>query len=260
MSQLFIYMGAGNDRIKDFTHIEINVNKQFKNGKVVDKPEIIGDITKRLELDDNCADFIYSNQTMEHLTYPEFIDCLIECKRILKTGGVIRISVPSLDAMISDYVAGVRAEEDEWEIDPTMPLDNHTDLFISRLLYHDHRYLHNFDTLERALKRGGFEFVQEKKPGDLGLSQLATLIAPKEVNRKGDIIVEAVKTTLDLPVNEFSTPDSRRLILRILNDTFNIRIGRYRRLLPMFPERRWFLEQRLKRKNSVLYANYPKAD
>jgi predicted SAM-dependent methyltransferase len=257
MSQLFVYLGAGNDRIQGFTHIEINVNKQFKNGKVVERPEIIGDITQRLDLEDNCVDFIYSNQTMEHLTYPEFIDCLIECKRILKVGGVIRISVPSLDAMISDYMAGVRAEEDEWEIDPNMPLDNHTDLFISRLLYHDHRYLHNFDTLERALKRGGFEIIQEKKPGDVGLRQVTTLIAAKEVNRKGDIIVEAVKTTQILSVNQFRSPDSRRLIQRILNDIFNIRIGRYKRLLPMFPERRWFLEQRLKRKNSVLYASYP---
>ena len=40
----YLYVGCGHHRMKGFTHVEINVGKQFKKGGDVGPPDIIADI------------------------------------------------------------------------------------------------------------------------------------------------------------------------------------------------------------------------
>ena len=68
------------------------------------------------------------------------------------------MTVPDLDIMINNYLnkeENVEEVKYKSEISGSTPVENHTDLFISRVLYHDHYYLHNFDTLSRALSKNG---------------------------------------------------------------------------------------------------------
>ena len=66
------------------------------------------------------------------------------------------MSLPNLDKMIDRYKN--KDEDLDYAIKNSevskhiSPLENHTDLFINRILFHDHFYLHNFDTMKRALK------------------------------------------------------------------------------------------------------------
>ena len=46
------------------------------------------------------------------------------------------------------------------------PNENFTDSFINRMLYPDHYYLHNYDTLSRILIKCGFSEIEKKLPGD----------------------------------------------------------------------------------------------
>ena len=74
------------------------------------------------------------------------------------------MSVPDMDIMISKYLdkkEDIEKVKHDSEISLSMPLENHTDLFVNRVLYHDHYYLHNFDTLSRALKKTGFRNVKK---------------------------------------------------------------------------------------------------
>lgn len=55
-------------------------------------PTIKCDATKSIPLDSECADFIYSNNTLEHVTSPWTV--ANELSRILKPGGFLYISAP----------------------------------------------------------------------------------------------------------------------------------------------------------------------
>jgi SAM-dependent methyltransferase len=56
---------------------------------------------------DNSTDLIYCGQAIEHLNYvyeiPKFLK---ECFRMLKSGGVLRMTTPDLDLLLNAYLSG----------------------------------------------------------------------------------------------------------------------------------------------------------
>lgn len=54
--------------------------------------DIVADITKKLVLEDNSADTILCFQVLEHIPNPIFL--LGECYRVLKSGGVLFLTIP----------------------------------------------------------------------------------------------------------------------------------------------------------------------
>jgi predicted SAM-dependent methyltransferase len=57
---------------------------------------------------DNVADLIYMSHVLEHVSHRDIIATLREMHRILKDGGVLRISVPDFDRIIDIYQATER--------------------------------------------------------------------------------------------------------------------------------------------------------
>lgn len=103
---IYLYVGCGDHRMKGFTHVEINSEKQFKKGRDSGRPEILADITDTIPLPSDSVTLIYSIATLEHLTYRELINHFLECHRLLKKNGVVRMVVPDLDIMVKDYLEG----------------------------------------------------------------------------------------------------------------------------------------------------------
>ena len=144
----YLYVGCGSHRMEGFIHADISV---YKLSKITDPNkknlDIICDITDEIPLPDNSMEVIFSRDTLEHLTWYELINHLIECNRILKEGGIIRMTLPNMDKMIERYHKKDENLENainSSEISTLLsPIENHTDLFINRILYHDHFYLHN---------------------------------------------------------------------------------------------------------------------
>ena len=167
----YLYVGCGSHRMEGFTHVEVNIGKQF-NRSDISPPEILADITRHIPLPNDSVDLVFSRATMEHLTYPELLNHFLECYRILKKGGLVRMVVPDMDKYIRHYLDN--DEDLEYALGPELgnthnpdfPYETHTDLFVHRMLYFDHRYLHNFETLSRALNKCGFSDYVDAKPGE----------------------------------------------------------------------------------------------
>ncbi|MBD1940414.1 methyltransferase domain-containing protein [Microcoleus sp. FACHB-68] len=62
------------------------------------------DIRKKLPFLENGFDACYSSHVLEHLTKEEARNLLAECLRVLKTGSVVRIVVPDLEAIARNYL------------------------------------------------------------------------------------------------------------------------------------------------------------
>lgn len=235
-----------------FTHVEINVAKQFKKGDNLARPEIRADITEKLPLPSHSVDLVFSRATLEHLTYPELINHFIECNRLLKRdGGVIRMVVPDLDKMVIDYQNRVLG--DPGETDPNLPVENFTDYFIWRLLYHDHYYLHNFDTLSRALEKTGFAGVKRCQPGQTAVKSAAGVLKEAEINRPLDLIMEAVRVG-EPAVSRSQSGSSLHPANRLLAKYFNIKIVPAFRRRPTVFSLNWLIERIQRRPQKPINA------
>ena len=242
----FLYVGCGAHRMEGFTHVEINILKQFKKGKDAGKPDILADITRHIPLKNNTVDLIFSRATLEHLTYPELINHFLECHRLIKVGGCVRMSVPDMDIMINNYL---NKEENldiaikNSEVSNILPIENHTDLFINRVLYFDHYYLHNFDTLSRALKKTGFTNIKKVKPGETAIKEASDELYKAELGRDSwEILIEAQRLNDQPNISRFPEKLPNNLILRILARIFNIKIIKHNKRKPAFPSFLYFLE------------------
>ena len=148
--QIKIHFGGGKDKLKEFLNTDII-------GKI---PINIG---KKLPFPSDSVDLIYSCHVIEHLYYKQFRSFLKESFRILKNGGKHIIMTPSLTRLIDalyynkelkpillkghEKLAGV-------ELDPA--------LFLNRMMntYYGHRFLHDFESINRVAKKVGYSNIK----------------------------------------------------------------------------------------------------
>ena len=242
----YLYLGCGNDRMSKFTHVDLNIAKRLRGF-----PDIFADITKRIPLPDNHANLIFSRGTMEHLQYAELINCFIENYRVLKKGGVVRMLVPDFDIMIEKYLSKENSkvlskEQESWNLYDRIPRNGAAETFNYRALYHDHFYLHNIDTLSRALKKCGFVNIRKAKPGDTIVTEVSDILKEAEIGRlKREILIEAQKGDIPSTLKMLNKPLPKNPFLFIFAKFFNIRITSFIKRKAFFPELRWFAEKAL---------------
>lgn len=105
-----------------------------------------------IPLANESADYIYSAHFFEHLYREDSERLFREAHRVLKSSGVFRINVPSVDPWIAALAAG----DIEKGLEGFFPRSAKEDaVSLGR-----HRYLYDFELLERLLREAGFEAVE----------------------------------------------------------------------------------------------------
>lgn len=94
----YLNLGCGAVYIENWTNADFYRFRKIKLDWMLD-------IGKKWKCDDNFWDGIFSEHTLEHLTYESCITCFKECLRTLKNGGVLRLSIPNIDIYI-DHLSG----------------------------------------------------------------------------------------------------------------------------------------------------------
>lgn len=108
------------------------------------------DLAYSIPLHDGSTDFVYSSHFLEHLAHKDAQNLLSESFRILKPGGVVRISVPDLEYALSLYTLG-RKEEMLTQYFFVNDDDSH---------FARHKYMYDFQLLKAALEKAGFQDVR----------------------------------------------------------------------------------------------------
>ena len=110
------------------------------------------DLSHSIPLKDQTADFIYSSHFLEHLFKPDAERLLTDCHRALKSGGILRISIPDLAYAISLYARGTRGDKVKM-LDDYFFVDNN-ESFLAR-----HKYMYDFELLKSLLEKIGFSKI-----------------------------------------------------------------------------------------------------
>jgi predicted SAM-dependent methyltransferase len=125
-----------------------------------DTCDIKWDLVNGIPFPDESVGIIYSSHLLEHFTFKEIQVLLAECKRVLKQGGTISVSVPCAKFFIDAYV---RRDVNYWD---SLPLhwdpawDNTSSLIdlVNYIAYMDghHKYMFDEENLIQVLKLAGF--------------------------------------------------------------------------------------------------------
>jgi predicted SAM-dependent methyltransferase len=123
------------------------------------------DIGQPLPFDDGSVDWVYAEHLIEHVPLPVAIAWLTEVRRILASGGVLRITTPDL----AKYVEGYRAAQEGsggffskhrrrlrmMRVGPAMP-ERKAFMFNQIFYLYGHRWIYDLDELRYVVSEAGF--------------------------------------------------------------------------------------------------------
>jgi SAM-dependent methyltransferase len=111
------------------------------------------DVTRRFRFPSETFECVYASHLLEHLDRDVAEKCLREVHRVLQPGGVLRLAVPDLDGVVSQYDPG----------DPDAFLDGlfegHSE---RRSRASGHRWHYNGRSLRALLERVGFRDIERR--------------------------------------------------------------------------------------------------
>lgn len=153
------------------------------------RPETVCDLRKPLPWESGSVDYIHMEHFFEHITRDEQNRLLLECNRVLKPGGVVRISGPDLQKIAALYLSG---DVELWRSRSNAPCETICD-FMNDVFYNwGHRYIPDPDQLTMQLRRAGFHSV---KLCEFGKSEHAELcgIESRGGSANEDFVIEGTK-------------------------------------------------------------------
>ncbi len=165
---------------------------------------LIHDLTKPLPFRDNSATAIYSSHLLEHLYLTQAKALLRECHRILVKGGVIRMVVPDLKSMVTDYLSDAISTSSEPKADTlnkklflrteAPPGGNAFYKFYSLIKdFHSHKWMYDGESLRYRFKEAGFLDVKEHPFHESLIKDIDVIEKAERVLDQAGICVEGIK-------------------------------------------------------------------
>ena len=175
--KLKLNLGCGSQRPKDRTWINIdNLHKQFPDPECLERQQLAAernylehDVAKGLPMfDDNSISGIFASHFCEHFDCLTTVKIFRECHRVLKPGGVIRISSPDPQKFHKLTLEGCT----DWG---QPHYDQEKSFMEYALFFGDHKQILGLDTLWCMFYTAGFRKYEEKAYSHSWLENLAEL-------------------------------------------------------------------------------------
>jgi predicted SAM-dependent methyltransferase len=170
----------------------------------------IHDIRKPLPFSDGSVAAIYASHVLEHLYHEEAQRLVKESLRVLAKGGILRVVVPDLEAIIREYIGErpfgtltgetahlCRADRVNQRLlmrYPT-PANPHVlyRIYDSWKDFHSHKWMYDAESLIELLEVGGFIEVRHREYLESEIEDIGALEEQSRVVNGAGVCVEGVK-------------------------------------------------------------------
>ena len=189
-----LHIGCGGMILKNWLNTDLDPSDN----------QLFIDARKKLPFDDSTFDYLFSEHLIEHLEYPEGVDFFLECFRIIKPCGVIRIATPDLRFLIELYNAEKNELQEHyiaWAIHSFLPdvgVPQDTQVINNFFRNWGHKFIYDFKTLQATMQRAGFINITPCTVGESDDAELRGIeshgkVIPEMFNRLETMVVEAIK-------------------------------------------------------------------
>lgn len=189
---LYLNLGCGGNRPTNERWLNIdNLHAVFPDANCPERKNMDAeknymnvDLAKGMPFGDNTIDGILSSHMIEHLDCQEVLKFLSECHRVLKSGGVLRISVPDPERFHQLTIENCK----DWG-EPMDPNSNASSFMEYALFFREHKQLVGKDSVFCFLWMAGFRTYEVSKYMQSILPKLHEL----DNRPKFSLFIEAVK-------------------------------------------------------------------
>lgn len=178
--ELLINIGCGPKPLRGW------INLDSARGDEID---VVWDLRHGLPFPDESATAIFGEHVIEHVPRPDAETLLKECRRVLQTGGVLRLSTPDAGRFLRSYAGDQKFLADERFLDPAdTPMDR-----VNMMMreYGQHLWAYDAESLVRLLRSVGFSSAEERAFGVSTHESMQGIDAPEREFES--LYVEAVK-------------------------------------------------------------------
>lgn len=116
------------------------------------------DLSKGIPAESGSIEYVYSEHFIEHLTLEQGALLLAECHRVLRPGGVMRVSTPALEKLVEQFSIGRTNEWTDVDWTPETPCR----LLNEGMRSWGHQFIYDRSELERSLRSAGFSSVEAR--------------------------------------------------------------------------------------------------
>jgi predicted SAM-dependent methyltransferase len=120
------------------------------------------DISKNIPCGNNEVDIIFHSHLLEHFSREDGKNFLKECYRVMKPGGIIRVSVPDTQLLTKKYLDG--SITDYRYVNIGVERANDTAEALHELLYANHKTMYDETALTKILSEAGFKEIRKESP------------------------------------------------------------------------------------------------
>lgn len=138
--KIYLHLGCGRVLIPGFINLDIRFNEQTK----IDYLSLV----YPLDYDNDMFDLAYSSHVLEHFPRKQTPNILKEWVRILKPGGILRLSVPDIEVLMKIYQ---QTKDLEQIVCPLYGNQDYT--------YNFHATTFNYNTLKNLMEKAGLEAI-----------------------------------------------------------------------------------------------------
>jgi predicted SAM-dependent methyltransferase len=184
-----------NTDLVGFTDIRLESTAPGRVFRVNDAPFLHHDVTQPLPAEDGAFDWAYSEHLIEHIAQAQAVAWLKDVRRLLRPGGLLRLTTPDLER----YVQAYASRDDAFFADhgrrirefglPAMP--TRRAFMVNQIFaFWGHRWIYDFDELVHVLAEAGFaaDAVARRAFSESAVAEVGAL--DSEVRRDETIYVE----------------------------------------------------------------------
>lgn len=157
-----LHMGCGRYSLEGWLNADINLDHN--------SVDIFLDARDPLPFEDDRFQFVFAEHLIEHLTFDEGRRFCKEAFRILRPGGVLRISTPDLQFLLSYYADSSEAADKftEYHTEEFLRMDVRSRALVISNFFYDfgHRVIYDLDLLGELLREAGFQRIERRQVGE----------------------------------------------------------------------------------------------
>lgn len=136
------------------------INSDCKRAPGID---LVCDIRDGLPIPDGSIDYVVSVHALPEVPYPDLVPTLVELRRILRPGGVLRLGLPDLDRAVDAY----RRADREFFLVPDGDMRSLGGKLVTQLLWYGYsRTVFVPEFAEELLARAGYSTIEHVEFGE----------------------------------------------------------------------------------------------